>query len=187
MVLVERGKLGLALQCLERAAALAPQQDYVHRHLAIVRARHNLLPPEQRDTEVFDDSFWSPGPNDEFNPTDPLTEQYLPQGQPVYLNRAHASSQMTRPETIDNPIVNLNGPPKNARVLASEQTENSLREQTVPELTKIVEPTSDTVFDKIISTDATELEIAQKHDKKIVDKEQFNRSTSMQNKESVIS
>jgi len=57
--MVERGKLGLAAQCLERAAALAPHQDYVHRHLSIVRTRISRLPPDQRDNDVFDDSFWS--------------------------------------------------------------------------------------------------------------------------------
>ncbi|KAJ8675843.1 hypothetical protein QAD02_011629, partial [Eretmocerus hayati] len=35
VVMVERGKLINAARCLERAARLAPQQDYVHRHLAI--------------------------------------------------------------------------------------------------------------------------------------------------------
>ena len=45
--MVERGKLTKAAQCLERAAALAPQQDYVHRHLAIVRSRISRLPKEE--------------------------------------------------------------------------------------------------------------------------------------------
>lgn len=45
--MVERGKLGKAVKCLERAAILAPEQDYVHRHLAIVRARISRLPKEE--------------------------------------------------------------------------------------------------------------------------------------------
>ena len=64
--MVERGKLGMAAQCLERAAALAPQQDYVHRHLAIVRTRISRLTKEELaaagvddEEEFFDDSLWA--------------------------------------------------------------------------------------------------------------------------------
>ncbi|XP_001601753.2 protein O-mannosyl-transferase Tmtc3 [Nasonia vitripennis] len=118
VVMVERGKLGLAAQCLERAAALAPQQDYVHRHLAIVRARISRLPKEElaaagvseEDVERFDESLWMEQPDEEQQPQsqplhqqqtlsgagdsgaavdDPTSEQFL--GKPdnsVFLNHA---------------------------------------------------------------------------------------------------
>lgn len=56
--MVERGQLNLAAQCLEKASILAPEQDYIRKHLSIVKSRLARLPPEQRDTgEIFDDSF----------------------------------------------------------------------------------------------------------------------------------
>lgn len=39
VVAVERGKLEIAEECLTRAAALAPHENYIQRHLAVVRAR----------------------------------------------------------------------------------------------------------------------------------------------------
>lgn len=39
VVAVERGKLAIAEECLTRAAALAPHEAYIQRHLAVVRAR----------------------------------------------------------------------------------------------------------------------------------------------------
>ncbi|KAJ2950418.1 hypothetical protein O0L34_g8660 [Tuta absoluta] len=39
VVAVERGKLVIAEECLTRAAALAPTEQYIQRHLAVVRAR----------------------------------------------------------------------------------------------------------------------------------------------------
>ncbi|XP_053600141.1 protein O-mannosyl-transferase Tmtc3 [Plodia interpunctella] len=39
VVAVERGKLAAAEECLSRAAALAPHERYIQRHLAVVRAR----------------------------------------------------------------------------------------------------------------------------------------------------
>ncbi|XP_013185890.2 protein O-mannosyl-transferase Tmtc3 [Amyelois transitella] len=39
VVAVERGKLAIAEECLTRAAALAPHEHYIQRHLAVVRAR----------------------------------------------------------------------------------------------------------------------------------------------------
>ncbi|CAH0721513.1 unnamed protein product, partial [Brenthis ino] len=39
VVAVERGKLAVAEECLQRAAALAPHEHYIQRHLAVVRAR----------------------------------------------------------------------------------------------------------------------------------------------------
>ncbi|CAG4941419.1 unnamed protein product [Colias eurytheme] len=39
VVAVERGKLAVAEECLTRAAALAPHEHYIQRHLAVVRAR----------------------------------------------------------------------------------------------------------------------------------------------------
>jgi hypothetical protein len=47
VVEVERGNLEEAEQCLVRASQLAPHQDYILKHLAIVRGklRRKLLPP----------------------------------------------------------------------------------------------------------------------------------------------
>lgn len=39
VVAVERGRLAVAEDCLARAAALAPHEHYIQRHLAVVRAR----------------------------------------------------------------------------------------------------------------------------------------------------
>ena len=39
VVWVERGRLPEAEACLQRAAALAPHEDYILRHLAIVRGK----------------------------------------------------------------------------------------------------------------------------------------------------
>lgn len=36
---VERGKLTIAEECLTRAASLAPHEQYIQRHLSVVRAR----------------------------------------------------------------------------------------------------------------------------------------------------
>lgn len=44
VVAVERGKLAVAEECLARAAALAPHEHYIARHLAVVRARRRAAP-----------------------------------------------------------------------------------------------------------------------------------------------
>lgn len=45
VVAVERGKLAAAEECLARAAALAPHEHYIQRHLAVVRARRAAPAP----------------------------------------------------------------------------------------------------------------------------------------------
>lgn len=56
VVAVERGKLQVAEDCLVRAAALAPHENYIQRHLAVVRARRAAAlaaaskPPSQAAT-----------------------------------------------------------------------------------------------------------------------------------------
>ncbi|KOB68866.1 Uncharacterized protein OBRU01_17579 [Operophtera brumata] len=58
VVAVERGELAVAERCLARAAALAPHELYIQRHLAVVRARQAAAatpPPPSNptdDTEV---------------------------------------------------------------------------------------------------------------------------------------
>lgn len=56
MVAVERGKLAVAERCLARAAALAPHELYIQRHLAVVRARQaaatTTTPPPSEPTEA---------------------------------------------------------------------------------------------------------------------------------------
>ena len=39
VVYVERGELTRAEKCLEKAATLAPNEEYIHKHLQIVRGR----------------------------------------------------------------------------------------------------------------------------------------------------
>lgn len=54
VVFVERGKLLQAEECLENAHKLAPEEDYVLRHLQIVRnriAKLNINSSEQEDLE----------------------------------------------------------------------------------------------------------------------------------------
>lgn len=51
VVAVERGKLAVAEECLTRAAALAPHEHYIQRHLAVVRARRAAPPPDPAPSE----------------------------------------------------------------------------------------------------------------------------------------
>lgn len=81
---------------------------------------------------------------------------------------------LSKPVFLSSVVKNLNGSPK------TPVDGPKARETTVPELTNIAEPTTDTVFEKIISADATELEITQKHLKKIQETEHFNRSGNVQ-------
>lgn len=140
--MVERGKLGLAAQCLERAAALAPQQDYVHRHLAIVKARISRLPSEQRDTEIFDDSFWQASPKERnFNMGDISNtngagsttttggpgnmvnsgSQFLGQTDSVFSNHHnHIGNKKSNTDSLNNNIIHLKGPSKPGRVPTNE-------------------------------------------------------------------
>lgn len=178
--MVERGKLGLAAQCLERAAALAPQQDYVHRHLAIVKARITRLPPEQRDTQVLEDSFWEGNTFD-----DPAVGQFIEKTDSVFLNHAVVRNVGNPPnvENSNNRVMNLKGPPpKSPRVTDNVeiQVNDESTERVAPESPAIGESTSEArVLDDILSTDLTELEIARMHAKKskLASSEQFNHST----------
>lgn len=184
--MVERGKLGLAAQCLERAAALAPQQDYVQRHLSIVRTRISRLPPDQRDTDVFDDSFWNGNVRDRNFNNEPTNGKFLGKTDSVFANHAvvhnHIGSKQSNTDSLNNHIIHLKGPSKPARAVSGVGTETKdgqRPEQTVPELTNIVEPTTDRVFDRIISADVTKLDITQKHGSKHTNSEfQFNRSAA---------
>lgn len=185
VVMVERGKLGLAAQCLERAAALAPQQDYVQRHLSIVKTRISRLPPDQRDTDIFDDSFWNGNVKDRNFNSESSNGQFLGQTDSVFANHAvvhnHIGSKQSNTDSINNHIIHLKGPSKPARAMSgvSTETKDGQRpKQTVPELSNIVEPTTDRVFDRIISSDVTKLDITQKHNSKHANSDQFNRSAA---------
>lgn len=185
--MVERGKLGLAAQCLEHAAALAPHQDYVQRHLSIVRTRISRLPPEQRDTDVFDDSFWSSYVKDRpFNTVEPSSGQFIGKTESVFANQAtvhnHIGSKQSNTNSLNNHIIHLKGPSKPARAMSGASTTGTKNGQspkrtTVPEL-NIVEPTTDRVFDRVISADITKLDITQKHSSKHATSEQFNQSAA---------
>lgn len=187
VVMVERGKLGLAAQCLEHAAALAPHQDYVQRHLSIVRTRISRLPPDQRDTDVFDDSFWSSNVKDRpFNTVESSNGQFIGKTESVFANHAtvhnHIGSKQSNIDSLNNHIIHLKGPSKPARVSGASTTETkdgqNLKQTAVPELSNIVEPTTNRVFDRIISADITKLDITQKHGSKHATSDQFNQSAA---------
>lgn len=177
VVMVERGKLTLAAQCLERAAKLAPHQDYVQRHLAIVRARINRLPPEERDTEIFDDTMWSAIIREptSFDNNDPSTGQFLAKTDPVFLNHAvvhnHMGNKANTADPLNNHIIHLKGPPKSPRTLhdaLSETNKNALPEDeetssAVDESNARVERT----YDNVISGDVSEIEINRNHAAKL--------------------
>lgn len=178
--MVERGKLGLAEQCLERAAALAPDQDYVHQHLSIVRTRISRLPPDQLDKDVFDDSFWTSNVNDRPFNTEPSNAQFLGKTDSVFTNHAtvhnHIGSKQSNTDSLNNHIIHLKGPSKPARAMSATDAKDGQRpkQTTVPELNNIVEPTTDRVFDRIISADVTKLDIAQNHGSE----HEFNQSAA---------
>lgn len=57
VVFVERGSLRKAETCLKRAHRLAPNEEYIIRHLKIVQqriAKANLPPKQIRETDTFD-------------------------------------------------------------------------------------------------------------------------------------
>lgn len=95
VVMVERGKLRQAEQCLDRAAAMAPQQDYIHRHLAIVRARISRLSKEELAANSINDE------DDIFNESllASLTQVQGAQPQQKYEQQAQESDE---DEFIDN-------------------------------------------------------------------------------------
>ncbi|XP_053988593.1 protein O-mannosyl-transferase Tmtc3-like [Hylaeus volcanicus] len=203
VVMVERGKLGLAAQCLERAAALAPQQDYVHRHLAIVKARINRLPPEQRDTEIFDDSFWQVNPKERnFNMGDISSSngagstvatggpgnmvnsdtQFLGQTDSVFSNHHnHIGNKKSNTDSLNNNIVHLKGPSKHGRLpLNDARAEvNNIYDDNEKSLNPsssskdIQELSSERDFTKSMGADATELTIDRERATKTIHSEKF--------------
>jgi len=191
VVMVERGKLNQAAQCLERAAALAPHQDYVQRHLSIVRNRINKESVD--DTDVFDDSFWSSNSKDKPFNAEASSGQFLRKTESVFGNHAtvhnHIGSKQSNTDSLNNHIIHLKGPSKPARTMNNIASSNSATEtkarqqtakQTVPKLNNIVEPTTDRIFDRIISADVTKLNIRtqERGDTKHANSDQFNRSTA---------
>lgn len=190
--MVERGKLNQAAQCLERAAALAPHQDYVQRHLSIVRNRINKESVD--DTEVFDDSFWNSNTKDKsFNADVASSGQFLSKTDSVFTNHAavhnHIGSKQSNTDTLNNHIIHLKGPSKPARTMSNVASSDSATDthdreqaakQTAAKLNNIVEPTTDKVFDKIISADVTKLNIRtqERGGTKHTNSDQFNRSAS---------
>jgi len=76
--------------------------------------------------------------------------------------------------------IHLKGPSKPARAMSgtTETKDGQRPKQAVPELSNIVEPTTDRVFDRIISADVTKLDITQKHGSKHANSDQFNQSAA---------
>ncbi|XP_012149593.1 protein O-mannosyl-transferase Tmtc3 isoform X3 [Megachile rotundata] len=208
VVMVERGKLGLAAQCLEHAAALAPHQDYVHRHLAIVKARINRLPPEQRDTDVFDDSFWQVGSKERsFNMGDisggsgtgntaaangpgnmgNSANQFLGQTDSVFSNHhSHMGHKKSSTDPLNDHIVHLKGPSKTGRISPLNEAKVEVQEvyNDKDRLLKsgtrnVQEQPSGRVFGKGVSADATELTIDRERATKTMNSEKFDESTAI--------
>lgn len=133
--MVERGKLNLAAQCLERAAILAPELDYVHRHLAIVKARVDRLTPEELGDEVFDDSFWAEPLESDTNNAVMVEQSVAPTGSStaakIYQNPAETTP-------VAGEIGKTPGKPL----------------ESIPEFRS-----DGGVFERIVNADATDLEI----------------------------
>lgn len=197
--MVERGKLGLAAQCLERAAALAPHQDYVHRHLAIVKARISRLSPEQRDTEVFDDSFWQNGPKERnFNMGDISNSngigstsgtsglnnmensQFLGKTDSVFSNHHNHISHKRSNTDSTNHMVHLKSSSKPARVTLTEmkpEVKNTHidHDKSNTNLNNQQDYSSGNFFSKNMNSDATELTIDRE---RAINSEKFDRTAS---------
>ncbi|KAF3425460.1 hypothetical protein E2986_03493 [Frieseomelitta varia] len=205
VVMVERGKLGLAAQCLERAAALAPHQDYVHRHLAIVKARISRLPPEQRDTEIFDDFFWQTSPKERSFMGDISSSssvgstsgasglgnmensgsQFLGKTDSVFSNHHNHIGHKKSTNSISNHIAHLKSSSKSARVPLSEMKTEVKDTHVSRDKTSTTGASSNEqqefsprrVFGKGVSSDATELTIDRERAAKIINSEKFDRAT----------
>lgn len=195
--MVERGKLGLAAQCLERAAALAPHQDYVHRHLAIVKARISRLSPEQRDTEVFDDSFWQSGPKERnFNMGDISNNngigstsgtsglsnmensQFLGKTDSVFSNHHNHIGHKRSNTDSTNHMMHLKSSSKSARVTLTEmkpEVKNTHidHDKSSANLNNQQEYSSGNFFSKNMNSDATELTIDRE---RAINSEKFDRT-----------
>lgn len=211
--MVERGKLGLAAQCLEHAAALAPHQDYVHRHLAIVKARISRLPPEQRDTEVFDDSFWQVGPKERnFNMGDISSSgagstaaangpgnmgnsgsQFLGQTDSVFSNHhSHIGHKKSNTDSLNDHIMHLKGPSKSPRITPLNEVKVDVQEVYNDNDRPLKTDTSS----KGMNADATELTIDRERagktinsdeSKRIISSGKKNAGTTRQTKDTALS
>lgn len=201
VVMVERGKLGLAAQCLERAAALAPQQDYVHRHLAIVKARISRLPSDQRDTEVFDDSFWQTSPKERnFNMGDISTgsaggsstapgapgnmvnsgNQFLGKTDSVFSNHHnHIENKKSSADSLNNNIIHLKSPSKHGRIPLNEikaDAKEIYNDKTKPSSSSGSSTDTQKLSPELgFSADTTELTIDREHAGKTINSEQFDQ------------
>lgn len=188
----------MAAQCLERAAALAPHQDYVHRHLAIVKARISRLPPEQRDTEVFDDSFWQAGLKEQnFNLGDISSgtggttvtggpgnivnsgNQFLGNTDTMFSNHHnHIGNKKSNTDSLNNHIIHLKGPAKPGGIPQNEaKTEGAYNDKDKPLNSNSIstqELPSERVFGNSVSADATELTIDQERSTKTINSEKFD-------------
>lgn len=187
MVLVERGKLLLAAQCLERTARMAPHQDYVLKHLAIVKARIYRLPRDKWDNEIFDDSLWMTGTagNDRGYINDLTDDQFLGEINIIFVNHAiiydHVGNKKSDTNPLANHIVNLKDPSAESVQVMNDITENTRKiegnQQKVVETANLIEPPTSEVFDKILTRDVTELEISKQLE--LMKSDQFSLSAQL--------
>ncbi|KAL2719563.1 protein O-mannosyl-transferase Tmtc3-like isoform X1 [Vespula squamosa] len=184
VVMVERGKLGLAVQCLEHAAKMAPHQDYVHRHLAVVKARMDILPYEYRKIEIKDDSYWTNRESDRSYRNDLSNKQFLKKRDTILANHAilrnHLRNQQSNTDSLKNHIINLEDPANSIHIVSDISTKarkKDSKQSKVIKSTNIKEPTTNKVFNKIKSKkDVTELDTTRQL--KSMNDNQFNLSAS---------
>lgn len=171
VVMVERGQLYLASQCLEKASLLAPEQDYITKHLSIVNSRLDKIPPEQRDTgEIFDDSFLYTSNNDNLNNQD---GQFIGKTDVTFLNNGvinnhnHNVANNINEDTIERN--NFNGEQKSPRPLSKvnkNKNNNKQQQQPIESLPKIQETAR--VLDNVINKNPSELEFVRNRGMKVV-------------------
>ncbi|XP_014213577.1 transmembrane and TPR repeat-containing protein CG4050-like [Copidosoma floridanum] len=160
VVMVERGKLGQAAKCLERTAALAPQQDYVHRHLAIVRARISRLSHEELVDAGLDDSFDHDDPRASQQSSVPTTPSAPKSANEAKANNHHLGNEYRQSGAADAGTTEAR--------LGVHRKDLSQEHNSASELSRLAADQSSVigggggVLDRIVSADVAHAEITQK-------------------------
>lgn len=162
--MVERGQLHMAAQCLEKAASLAPDQDYIKKHLSIVKSRINRLPPEQREsTEIFDDSFLqTPIEEENLDSSDPANGQFLGKPESMYLMHNHISGINKDPISRNNNYVKGAQNQKTPRSLTDVKSPLPRPSERLPNIPEA------RVLENAMNKDTSELEFVRNRGMKVV-------------------
>ncbi|XP_063987197.1 protein O-mannosyl-transferase Tmtc3 [Diachasmimorpha longicaudata] len=163
VVMIERSQLHLAAQCLEKAAALRADQEYIRKHLTIVKSRINRLPPEQRESsDIFDDSFLHiRGEEDSLDMADRAARQFLRKSEFMHNHIGDLKNDQFRRHNYYH-IKGFHHPKTSKAIPAgkspfSKPSEGSnIRE-------------SARVLDSVVNRDTSELEFGQYHGLNVVD------------------